>query len=238
PGYCTEYGQRVSNALDQSGGAEAFGNIDLSAALEHSVNAVFCQIGQRLGAAKILDYAKRFGFYSSPPLHTPSGTILASGLYKYNRHGTRYLYNPSAPATKVDPGRLAFGQERMLVTPLQMALVAATIGNHGREVRPYLVKKITAPDGSIVSKTVPSTIGRPISARTAAQLKQMMRLVVQGGTAAGVGFDPSLDVAGKTGTAELRANSNIYDSWFTAFAPANHPKVAIAVVVEKQPNGF
>jgi cell division protein FtsI/penicillin-binding protein 2 len=65
----------------------------------------------------------------------------------------------------------------------------------------------------------------------------MMRLVVQGGTAAGVGFPPSLDVAGKTGTAELNLG-NVYDSWFTSFAPASHPKVAVSVVVEKQPNGF
>jgi peptidoglycan glycosyltransferase len=238
PGYCTEYGQRVSNALDQSGGAEAFGNIDLSAALEHSVNAVFCQIGMRLGAGKILEYAKRYGFYSSPPLETPADTIAPSGLYKYPKHGPRYLFDPTNPATQVDPGRLAFGQDKMVVTPLQMALVAATIGNHGMEPRPYLVQQVTAPDGSVVTTTTPSTLGRPISPKTAAQLNQMMRLVVTGGTAAGVGFPASLNVAGKTGTAELLANSNIYDSWFTSFAPANNPKVAVAVVVEKQLNGF
>jgi cell division protein FtsI/penicillin-binding protein 2 len=65
----------------------------------------------------------------------------------------------------------------------------------------------------------------------------MMRLVVQGGTAASVGFPSSLDVAGKTGTAELGLG-NVYDSWFASFAPASHPKVVVAVIVEKQPNGF
>ena len=134
-------------------------------------------------------------------------------------------------------GRLAFGQDKMLVTPLQMALVASTIADRGREPVPYLVKKVTAPGGSIVSATRPSTLGRPINAKTAAQLNQMMQLVVQGGTAAGVGFPPSLHVAGKTGTAELNLG-NIYDSWFAAFAPANDPQVAVAVIVEKQPNGF
>jgi peptidoglycan glycosyltransferase len=103
---------------------------------------------------------------------------------------------------------------------------------------PYLVQKVTAPDGSVVNRTSPSTLGHPISPKTAAALTQMMRLVVQGGTAAGVGFPPSLDVAGKTGTAEIQPNSTIYDSWFTSFAPASHPQVAVAVVVEKQPNGF
>jgi peptidoglycan glycosyltransferase len=239
PGYCTEYGKPVYNSgnPDSPGGVEIFGNIDLSSALEHSVNGVFCNIGKALGASKVLDYAKRYGFYSSPPLGTPANTVSPSGLYRTRKSGSRYLWDPKDPATQVDPGRLAFGQEKMLVTPLQMALVAAAISNHGREPVPYLVQKVTAPNGSVVNTTKPSTLGRPISPKTAAALTQMMRLVVQGGTAAGVGFSPSDDVAGKTGTAELGLGS-IYDSWFTSFAPASNPKVAVAVVVEKQPNGF
>ncbi len=240
PGYCIEYGNKVFNAgnADSPGGSEVFGNIDFSSALAHSVNSVFCNIVKTLGAGKILDYAHRYGFYSSPPLETPPGTVAPSGLYQTLRKtGRRYLWNPKDPATQVDPGRLAFGQERMLVTPLQMALVASTIANRGREPVPYLVKKVTSPDGATISRTKPATLGRPISPKTAAELTQMMRLVVQEGTAAGVGFPPNLDVAGKTGTAELNLG-NIYDSWFTSFAPASHPKVAVAVIVEKQPNGF
>jgi len=232
PGYCIEYGTKVSNSSSPDGGSEIFGSIDLSSALEHSVNSVFCNIGKALGAGKILDYAKRYGFYSSPPVDTPSNTVYPSGLYK----GHRQLWWPKNPV-RADAGRIAFGQYKLLATPLQMALVAATIGNRGDEPRPYLVQKVTAPDGSTVSTTEPGSLGHPISAKTAAQLKQMMRLVVQGGTAAGVGFNPSLDVAGKTGTAELGLG-NVYDSWFTSFAPASNPKVAVAVVVEKQPNGF
>jgi peptidoglycan glycosyltransferase len=231
PGYCTEYGTKVLNSSSPDGGSEIFGSIDFSSALEHSVNSVFCQIGMRLGAGKLLEYAKRYGFYSSPPLDTPSNTVYPSGLYKNRR-----LWWPKNPAV-ADAGRIAFGQYKLLVTPLQMALVAATIANHGSEPRPYLVQRVTAPDGSNVSTTTPSSLGHPISAKTAAQLNQMMRLVVQGGTAAGVGFPSSLDVAGKTGTAELGLG-NVYDSWFTSFAPASNPKVAVTVVVEKQPNGF
>ncbi len=159
---------------------------------------------RQLGAAKILDYAKRYGFYSSPPLDTPPSTIAPSGLYKYNKEtGRSYLWFPSDPATQVDPGRLAFGQERMLVTPLQMALVASTIANHGREPVPYLVKKVTAPNGSVISRTKPGTLGRPISPKTAAELNQMMQLVVQGGTGTRGADSPGVAVAGKTGTAEL-----------------------------------
>lgn len=118
-----------------------------------------------------------------------------------------------------------------------MALVASTIADGGTEPKPCLVQKVTAPDGSIVSQTSPSVMGHPISAKTAAEIKLMMQGVVQYGTAAGVEFPPALDVAGKPGTAELGLN-NVYDSWFVCFAPANNPKIAISVIVEKQVNGF
>ena len=118
-----------------------------------------------------------------------------------------------------------------------MALVGATIANKGVVPKPYLVQKIVAADGSTVSKTTPQTLGRAIKPQTAAELNQMMQLVVKSGTAASVGFPYNLHVAGKTGTAELGLGS-IYDSWFVAFAPADNPRYVVAVVVEKQPNGF
>jgi peptidoglycan glycosyltransferase len=235
PGYCVEYGQHVSNAgnPDQTG-PEAFGNVSLAQGFEHSINSVFCNVGKRIGGLKILEYAKRFGFYSLPPLETPPSESLASGLYKYNKHG-RTLWRPTSN-TQIDSGRLAFGQFNMLATPLQMALVGATIANKGVLPRPYLVKKIVAADGSTVTKTTPQTLGRVMKPQTAAELNQMMQSVVTGGTAAGV-FPSSLKVAGKTGTAELGLG-NIYDAWFVAFAPADNPRYIVAVVVEKQPNGF
>jgi peptidoglycan glycosyltransferase len=232
PGYCTEYGQHVSNAgnPDQTG-AEAFGNVTLAQGFEHSINSVFCNVGKHIGGKKILEYAKRFGFYSLPPLETPPSERLASGLYKNGR-----LFDPSSES-QIDPGRLAFGQFSMLATPLQMAMVGQTIANRGEELQPYLVDRILAPDGSVVSKTTPHTLGHPIKPQTAAELNQMMQLVVQGGTAATVGFPSSLRVAGKTGTAELGLGS-VYDAWFVCFAPADHPRYVVAAVVEKQPNGF
>ncbi len=125
----------------------------------------------------------------------------------------------------------------MLVTPLQMALVGATIADKGVEPKPYLVQKVVAADGTTVTKTTPQDLGRVLKPQTAAELNQMMQLVVQGGTAATVGFPASLKVAGKTGTAELGLG-NVYDAWFVCFAPADHPRYVVAVVVEKQPNGF
>ena len=232
PGYCVEYGQRVynSSAPDSPSGHETFGNVDFSSALEHSINAVFCKIGMHIGAKTILEYAKRYGFYSLPPLDLPPTAINASGLYAKGR-----LHYPKDFNT-VDVGRLAFGQEKMLVTPLQMALVAATIANGGVEPKPYLVQKIVAADGSTVARTAPQMLGRVIKPQTAAELNQMMQLVVQGGTGISAQI-PGVAVAGKTGTAELGLG-NVYDPWFVSFAPANNPRFAVAVVVEKQPNGF
>jgi penicillin-binding protein A len=233
PGYCVEYGKRVynSSAPDSPGGHEAFGTVDFSSALEHSINAVFCKIGMHIGAQRILDYTKRYGFYSIPPLDLPPNTMRASGLY--DRKGR--LYFPK-DFNSVDAGRLAFGQERMLVTPLQMALVAATIANKGVQPRPYLVQKIVGPDGSTVASTTPQMLGRVIKPQTAAELNQMMQLVVQSGTGTNAQI-PGVAVAGKTGTAELGLGS-LYDAWFVCFAPADNPRYVVAVVVEKQPNGF
>jgi len=237
PGFCVEYGQRVYNASapDSPGAHETFGNVTLAQGLEHSINSVFCNVGKAIGAKLILEYAKRYGFYSLPPIDLPPSASQPSGLYRYE-HGRYRLWWPSDPATQVDPGRLAFGQERMQVTPLQMALVAATIANGGVEPRPYLVQKIVAPDGSTVSSTRPQTLGRVIKPQTARELNQMMQLVVEGGTGTAAQI-PGVAVAGKTGTAETNV-PGVYNAWFVCFAPANDPRYVVAVVVEKQPNGF
>ena len=231
PGYCTVYGKQVSNAGNpDQGGREVFGHLNFVTAFQHSVNSVFCNIGLKLGAGTILAYAKKFGFYKTPPLETPSDERAPSGLY----NGT-HLFDPKDP-NKVDPGRLAFGQERLLVTPLQMAMVASTIGNGGVVPRPYLVQKVVAPNGSTVRNTKPRNLGRAIKPETAATLTQMMVAVTEGGTGNAAAI-PGIHVAGKTGTAETNV-PNVYTAWFVSFAPAENPQVAVAVVLEEQLNGF
>jgi peptidoglycan glycosyltransferase len=232
PGYCEEYGRRISNAGNPEA-PETFGRLALSTALQHSVNSVFCNIGKQMGAKVILEYAKRFGFYSSPPLETPPSERYPSGLYD---RATHKLWDPKDPATQVDPGRLAFGQERMLVTPLQMAMVAATIANKGVVVKPRLVKRITSPDGKTIASSGREELGRAIKPETAAALTEMMVSVVEGGTGTAAQI-PGMRVAGKTGTAET-GRKDVYIPWFIAFAPADDPKVAVAVVVEDKARGF
>ena len=231
PGYCTEYGQRVYNSgnPDQNG-PEQYGNVDLVQAFQHSINAVFCNVGKQLGARRVLDKAKAFGFYSTPPLELPANERAPSGLYDFRAH--RLIDD----ASKVDPGRLAFGQERMLVTPLQMALVAAGIANGGKVMTPHLVKEVRSPGGSLVMRTHPTLWRKAVTPSTAASLNQMMQAVVTGGTGTAAQI-PGVKVAGKTGTAETGI-PHVYTAWFIFFAPADHPQVAGAVVVEHQLNGF
>jgi penicillin-binding protein A len=225
PGYCIEYGKKVSNFADQSG-PEVFGRVSFATALEHSINAVFCEIGKKLGPLTVLDYARRFGFYSEPPLETPSSERAPSGLYDHGR-----LFRPRDP-NQVDPGRLAFGQERMQVTPLEMAMVAAGIANGGVVMKPHVVDKITAPGGATVSRTHPRELSRAVKPETAAELTSMMEAVVRSGTGTAAQIS-GVSVAGKTGTAETGA-SGVNTTSFIAFAPADAPKVAVAVILENQ----
>jgi len=230
PGYCTEYGQRVSNAGNPETGPETFGRVNFVQGFEHSINSVFCNIGKQIGANTILTYAKKFGFYKTPPLETPANERAPSGMYTPRTHKL------DDNGSKADPGRLAFGQWTMLATPLQMAMVAATVGNGGVVPKPYLVQKILAPDGSTVRNTKPSNLGRAIKPQTAADLTTMMVAAVQSGTGTRAQI-PGIQVAGKTGTAETGVN-RVYTAWFVSFAPADNPQVAVAVVLEKQLNGF
>jgi peptidoglycan glycosyltransferase len=229
PGYCIEYGKKVRNAGNPEA-PETFGSVDLITGLEHSINSVFCNIGKALGAGRILGYAKRYGFYDDPPLETPANERSPSGLY----HGSK-LFRPSDPATQVDPGRLAFGQEALLATPLQMAMVAAGVANHGVVMRPYVVGRITAPGGGVVVRPHPHKLKRAISTRTSQELTSMMVGAVQSGTGTAAQI-PGIQVAGKTGTAETGVSGR-YTSWFISFAPADHPRIAVAVVLEDQ-TGF
>lgn len=222
PGYCIEYGKRVENYDTSS----PFGRINFGQALQHSVNSAFCEMGKQLGPDLIVDYAKRFGFYEDPPIDLPAGERAPSGLYQ---DGTLL---PQAEQSKVDPGRFAFGQERLLVTPLQMAMVAGAVANDGIVMEPYLTDVVRAPDKTIVSTTEPDELRRAIKSETAAELVSMMESVVSGGTGTAAQIS-GVRVGGKTGTAETgRAGRNTV--WFVAFAGREKPEVAIAVVLQNQ----
>ena len=222
PGYCEVYGKRVNNYDTTS----PFGRVTLAQALQYSVNSVFCNIGKELGAKAIVEQSKKFGFYELPPLETPADERAPSGLYKGHT-----LFDPTNDF-QVDPGRYAFGQERNLVSPIQMAMVAAGIANDGVVMRPYVVDRIVSPKGKVVTRTKPAELRRAVSTDTARKVQEMMLAVVANGTGTRAQV-PGLTIGGKTGTAEtgIRGSNTV---WFICFAGKDKPEVALAVVVEQQ----
>jgi peptidoglycan glycosyltransferase len=225
PGYCTVYGKRVNN-FDTS---SPFGTIDLESALVHSVNSVFCNVGKALRAKRILDTARRFGFYEDPPLETPADERAPSGLYQ----GRRLYYPREDP--DVDAGRMAFGQERMLVTPLQMAMVAGAFGVGGRLMEPQAVDRIVGPGGRVILRQRPRLIRQAVSRDTADAVARMMRLAVEGGTGTAAQIS-GWSVGGKTGTGETGV-PGANTTWFIAFAGPDEEspaELAIAVVLQNQ----
>jgi penicillin-binding protein A len=199
---------------------EQFGTIDMTTALTNSVNTYWAQVGEKLGKDTMFKYMDRYGFDAKPRLDYPSFQLNASGVYDGNR-----LLGPS---DTIDIGRVAIGQERLRVTPLQMAEVAATVANKGELMEPRLWSKVIDPDGRETNLD-PDRQSRVMSEDTASELNTMMQSVVREGTGTAAAVS-GIDVAGKTGTAEISTGVN--DAWFIGFAPASDPKIAIACIVE------
>jgi peptidoglycan glycosyltransferase len=202
-------------------GNEDFGQVTLTAALTNSINTVWGRVGEIVGKDTMFTYMRRFGFNSKPPIDLPGSELRSSGVFSKGK-----LLDES---DDVDIGRVAIGQERLLVTPLQMAMVAATVGNDGRLMRPRLVQEVRDADGRTVRRIRPSEEARVMKSETAKALTSMMSQVVKEGTGTAAALS-GIDVAGKTGTAEVGGTNQ---AWFIGFAPADNPRVAIAVTVER-----
>jgi peptidoglycan glycosyltransferase len=201
----------------------------LDTALTNSVNTWFGQLGQQLGQATLFEYMERFGFNSTPPIDLPAAQVYKSGVYEGEE-----LLGPNDP---VDLARVAIGQERLAVTPLQMAEVAAAVANKGKEMKPQIWSRVVDPDGRVTKRLDPSQYSQPISAETAEELTTAMEGVVSEGTGTNAEI-PGVPVAGKTGTAETPGNKACgggeeeNQAWFIGFVPAEDPKIAIAATVE------
>ena len=212
--------QEIDGVPLSNSGGEQFGDIDMTTALTNSVNTWWAQAGEKLGKDTMFQYMDRFGFDAKPRLDYPSFQLAASGVYDGNK-----LLGPSDP---IDIGRVAIGQERLRVTPLQMAEVAATVANKGELMEPRLWSRVIDPDGR-ETKLDPARQSRVMSEDTASKLNTMMQSVVEEGTGT-AGAVSGIDVAGKTGTAEISTGVN--DAWFIGFAPASDPQIAISCIVE------
>ena len=205
---------------------EQFGSIPLTTALTHSVNTVWAQVAQKLGRGRMADYMERFGFGTDPPLDYPDAQMFASGVYDLERNALI-----PAASRRVDIGRVGIGQERLRVTPLQMATVAATVANGGVRMKPRITNRIVDEDGRTVQRIRAARAARVMSPRSAEQLTQMMSDVVREGTGTAAALQ-GIEVAGKTGTAEINIARGIDQPWFIGFAPRSNPKIAVAVTLE------
>jgi penicillin-binding protein A len=221
-------GVPLSNDGDQS-----FGPISLTTALTYSVNTVWAQVAESLGRATMTKYMKRFGFYAKPPLDYPPGQIKTSRPFAPNGRP----YPPGSP--NEDIGRIAIGQGGLLVTPLQMAMVASAVANRGKLMAPRFTDKIVDQDGRTVQTIKPTVYNQVMKASTAQEIGQMMQKVVDEGTGTPAQLGNDIPFAGKTGTASVGLpGQNLTQPWFIGFAPIQDPKVAIAVTVERSQGGF
>jgi penicillin-binding protein A len=219
--------KEISGVPLENAGGEQFGDIPLTEALTNSVNTVWAEVGEELGTDTMYKYMDRFGFNQKPPLDYPSFQVATSGVFE----GSKLLN----AGDSIDIGRVAIGQERLNVTPLQMAMVVAAVANSGELMEPRLWSKVIDTDGR-EEKLDPERQSRVMSEDTASTLTQMMTDVVNEGTGT-AGALSGIDVAGKTGTAEIDIDAGINQAWFIGFAPADDPKIAVAATVERT-SGF
>jgi penicillin-binding protein A len=217
----------ISGVPLQNDNNESFGHITLTEGLVKSVNTVWAQVAERLGKRTMARYMTRFGFDRKPRLDYPSDEMSTSGEY----HGV-HLVHPTSP--QVDVGRMGIGQDKLEVTPLQMAQVAAAVANHGRLMTPHLTARIVDTDGRTVQTIKPHLQSVVMKPSTAAAVTSMMEAVVNEGTGTAAQI-PGVRVAGKTGTAETQIGSAINNVWFIAFAPADKPRAAVAVTLRGVP---
>jgi peptidoglycan glycosyltransferase len=217
-------GKVISGVPLNNDGGESFGDITLTEALTHSVNTVFGEVGEKVGKATMKKYMDRLGFGAPVEVDLPRDERASSG----ERRNGRII-----PATSrfVDVGRMAIGQDKLTVTPLQMAMVAASVANGGKLMKPHIGDRIVDRDGRTVRRIEPEEMSQVMSPQTASQVGAMMAQVVKEGTGTAAALE-GIDVAGKTGTAEVDRACGPNQLWFIAFAPVQDPRVAIAVTVE------
>jgi peptidoglycan glycosyltransferase len=195
---------------------------DAMHALAYSSNSAFAQMGVAVGADALRDQARRFGFEQPIPFDFPTEpSTLANDL--------NFLRTDLGRATT------GMGQGQLLASPLQMALVAAGIANRGTVMRPRLVLELRAPNGAVVDRSAPQVLSQATTPEVAAVIRDAMVLGVKEAWAKTAAL-PDVQVAGKTGTAETDADA-IPHAWFIAFAPAENPRIAVAVIKEHAGGG-
>jgi peptidoglycan glycosyltransferase len=220
---------KICNDADTAAAADACGGTIVQM-LPESCDPGYAHLGLLLGGQTLSQQAMLFGFNSTPPLDLPAGYVQPS------HYPTAEELSPSGNPGIPGLAYSAFGQQDVSATALQNALVAAGVANGGAVMVPHFLEKVTDAQGRVIETYKPQLWRQAMSAQAAAELTPLMQAVATSGTAAGDGFPASLNVAVKTGTAQVGypTITSVAD-WMIGFAPANDPKIAIAVVVPFQP---
>ena len=215
-------------SLDIGGGkvtnfeSGAYGDITLKKATENSVNTVFAQVAVALGAKRLVDQARAFGFDKPDPLE------LATVPSVMPAPETATTWETAWAGVGQPVGQR--GVAGPVSTPLQMALVAAGIANNGVVMRPYIVDHAADRAGAPLTTAIPLPWTTATDPATAATVRDLMISVVQNGSGTRAAVK-GVTVAGKTGTAEASKKEQTH-AWFIAFAPAESPTVAMAIILE------
>ncbi len=219
---------------------QAHGNMDMTSAFAKSCNTYFGTLGVELGAEKLVKTADSFNFNKDINL-----------ALEYSKS----TFPMTADADVNELVETAFGQGRTLVSPLFMAMITSAVANNGMMMQPYVVDHALTPGGGVRNRTLPAKLSQIMNPSTAYELKDLMCQVVNSGTAQNAAFTVTLgdndevvsgsssgsgkridvQVAGKTGTAENPHGDD--HAWFVAFAPADDPEIAVAVLLENAGKG-
>ena len=206
---------------------EGMGLVPFQDVIKFSINTGMVQLGMQLGAQRMIDYSKKFGFGSVTGIELPGEE---EGI----------LYNPDH-MYQPDIATMSIGQG-IAVTPLQMLRAICAIANGGELLQPYIIDKIVMPDGRVLRQGQKKVVRRVMSEEVAAQMRGMMEQVVAagGGKAAGI---KGYRIAGKTGTAEKLAETGGYAAGkyiasFVGFVPADKPQYAMLIMLDTPQGAF
>ncbi len=197
----------------------------LGTALGRSINAIFAKLAdRRLERGILSEYAKRFGFNRPLPFDVPIKESIAD-----------------IPKDRLERARTAAGFWHTHLSPLHAAMMVQSLAQKGAMLRPYVVEKVSGEDGALLHEAKPKYLRHTVDEKTAKALVRAMTSTVRRGTARkafrdrrGVPYLPNVEVSGKTGTLMGKKPYRAY-TWFAGTAPADHPEVAIAVLVVNEP---
>lgn len=193
-----------------------------------SCNTPFARLGNELGAEAMVAQATRFGIGETIPFDLPGAARSVFGdVGDFDRDAPRLAQS-------------SFGQNAVSIVPLHLAMIAGSVANGGRMMQPFVVQTTYDGDGSVLKRREPELWRTTMSPQTAATLTEGMVSVVQGGTArCCMELASGAQAAAKTGTAQLRDPEDprgpLSHAWITAFAPAEAPRIAVAVMVKASP---